>query len=75
MSECTHDCSTCGSACSERTAPQSLLEKPNELSKIKKVIGVIRGSDDSAAGSKKQGPPIRNQNVEITYSDRERYNR
>ena len=43
MSECTHDCSTCGSACSERTAPQSMLEKPNELSKIKKVIGVVSG--------------------------------
>ena len=41
MSECTHDCSTCGSSCSERKEPQSLLEKPNELSKIKKVIGVV----------------------------------
>ncbi len=43
MNECTHDCSTCGSSCSERTAPQSLLEKPNELSKIKKVIAVVSG--------------------------------
>ena len=43
MSECTHDCSTCGSSCSERKEPQSLLEKPNELSKIKKVIGVVSG--------------------------------
>ncbi len=43
MSECTHNCSTCGSDCSERKAPQSLLEKPNDLSKIKKVIGVVSG--------------------------------
>ncbi len=41
--ECTHDCSTCGSSCGERTAPQSLLEKPNDLSKIKKVIGIVSG--------------------------------
>ncbi len=43
MNECTHDCSTCGSSCSERTAPQSLLEKPNEMSKIGKVIGIVSG--------------------------------
>ena len=52
---------------------QTLFSRTGD--QIKKVIGVIRGSDDSAAGSKKQDPPIRNQNVEITYSDRERYNR
>ncbi|MBR7038146.1 MAG: P-loop NTPase, partial [Oscillospiraceae bacterium] len=43
MSECTHDCSTCGSSCADRTAPQSLLEKPNALSKIGKVIAVVSG--------------------------------
>ena len=43
MNECTHDCSTCGSSCSERTEPQSLLEKPNALSSIGKVIGVVSG--------------------------------
>ncbi len=43
MSECTHDCSTCGQNCSSRTEPQSLLEKPHELSSIKKVIGVVSG--------------------------------
>ncbi|MDE6005901.1 MAG: Mrp/NBP35 family ATP-binding protein [Oscillospiraceae bacterium] len=40
---CTHDCSTCGSACGERSAPQSLLEQPNQLSKIGKVIAVVSG--------------------------------
>lgn len=43
MSECSHDCSSCGQSCGERKAPQDLREKPNELSKIKKVIGVVSG--------------------------------
>lgn len=44
MSEnCTHDCSTCSQNCSDRSEPQSLLEKPHELSHIKKVIGVVSG--------------------------------
>ena len=42
MSECTHDCSTCGENCASRK-PESLLEKPHELSEIKKVIGVVSG--------------------------------
>lgn len=43
MSECTHDCSTCSANCGSRTEPQSLLQKPHELSKIKKIIGVCSG--------------------------------
>lgn len=44
MSEgCTHDCSTCSQNCGERTEPQSFLEKPHELSHVKKVIGVVSG--------------------------------
>ncbi len=42
MSECTHNCSTCSQNCSSREQ-QSLIEKPHELSKIKKVIGVVSG--------------------------------
>ena len=42
MSECTHDCSTCGEACADRQ-PESLLEAPNALSDIKKVIAVVSG--------------------------------
>ena len=42
MSECTHDCSTCGEACASRK-PQDLHEKPHELSKIGKVIAVVSG--------------------------------
>jgi len=43
MSECTHDCSTCSQNCGDRTEPQSFLEKPHELSNIKKVIAVVSG--------------------------------
>ncbi len=43
MSECTHNCSTCSQNCSSRKEPQSLLEKPHELSNVKKVIGVVSG--------------------------------
>ena len=43
MSECTHDCSTCGQSCGQRTEPESLLQKPPEQGHIKKVIGVCSG--------------------------------
>ncbi len=44
MSECTHNCNTCGKDCSSRkTSPNDFLEKPHELSNIKKVIGVVSG--------------------------------
>jgi len=42
MSEnCNHQCDECGEECSERTADFS--EKLNELSNVKKVIGVVSG--------------------------------
>ena len=37
---CSHNCDSCSGGCGE---PQSLLVKPNALSSIKKVIGVISG--------------------------------
>ena len=43
MSECTHDCSTCGAACESRNQPQSMLEKPHAGTNIKKVIAVMSG--------------------------------
>ena len=49
MSEnCTHDCSTCGADCPSRQegangAPESMLEKLNDFSAVKKVIGVVSG--------------------------------
>ena len=41
--ECTHDCSSCGSACASRQKPQSLLAPANVGSRVKKVIGVVSG--------------------------------
>ncbi|MCI8672824.1 MAG: Mrp/NBP35 family ATP-binding protein [Lachnospiraceae bacterium] len=38
---CNHNCSSCGSDCSERK--ESFLEATNEFSNVKKVIGVISG--------------------------------
>ena len=55
MSECTHDCSTCGEACASRQNPQDLHEKPHELSKIGKVIAVVSGKGTTASGTGKQG--------------------
>ncbi len=41
MSECTHDCSSCSQNCSDRK--ESFKEKQNELSNVKKVIGIVSG--------------------------------
>lgn len=42
MSECTHDCSSCGEECGERSR-ESFLEPANSMSKIGKVIGIVSG--------------------------------
>ncbi len=42
MSECTHDCSSCGVDCPSRD-PKSLQEKENAYSHIRHVIGVVSG--------------------------------
>ncbi len=43
MAECNHDCGSCSQNCGERTEPESMLAKLNELSHVKKVIGVVSG--------------------------------
>ncbi len=44
MSEnCNHNCSECGKDCSSRKDPESLIETPHELTKVKKIIGVVSG--------------------------------
>lgn len=44
MSECTHDCSSCGENCPSRQSnPADFLEAPNELSCVRRVIGVVSG--------------------------------
>lgn len=42
MSECTHNCDTCTQKCDSKEQ-KSLLERPHEMSSIKKVIGVVSG--------------------------------
>ena len=43
MSECTHNCSTCGENCSSRTEPQSFLKELNPAARVGKVFGVVSG--------------------------------
>ena len=43
MSECTHDCSTCGENCGERTEPQSFLKEHNPAARVGKVYGIVSG--------------------------------
>ena len=42
MSECTHDCSTCGEACASRQ-PESFRKELNPKSRVRKVIAVVSG--------------------------------
>ena len=41
--ECTHDCSTCGASCGDRTEPQSFQKPHNPAARVGKVYGVISG--------------------------------
>ena len=41
MSDCTHDCSTCGESCAERNTIEK--EGLNKLSSVKKLIAVVSG--------------------------------
>ena len=44
MSECSHNCGTCGENCSSRTQDKkSFLEALAPESSVKKVIGVVSG--------------------------------
>ena len=44
MSEnCDSNCGSCSQDCDSRKAPVDFLEKPHEMSSVKKVIGVISG--------------------------------
>ncbi len=43
MADCTHDCSSCGESCSERTQPQSFLKDHNANARVGKVFGVLSG--------------------------------
>ncbi len=44
MSDCTHDCSSCGEDCPSRTGePMDFTEKLSPGSSVKKVIGIVSG--------------------------------
>jgi len=43
MSECSHNCGSCGQDCPSRQDPKSFLEAPHEMSSIKNVVGVVSG--------------------------------
>lgn len=44
MSDCTHNCESCGQSCASRQSEQTdFHEAPHQLSTIKKVIGVVSG--------------------------------
>ena len=44
MSEgCTHDCGSCSANCDSRNEPQSMLAPANDMSCVKRVIGVVSG--------------------------------
>ncbi len=43
MADCSHDCSSCGENCGERTEPMDLRAQANPHSNVKKVIAVMSG--------------------------------
>ena len=43
MSECTHDCGTCGESCGQRQEPQSLLKEHHPDARVGKVYGIVSG--------------------------------
>jgi Mrp family chromosome partitioning ATPase len=44
MSEtCNENCSNCGENCTDRKEPKDLIEKPHQMTQVKKVIGVVSG--------------------------------
>ncbi|NLD05327.1 MAG: Mrp/NBP35 family ATP-binding protein [Synergistaceae bacterium] len=40
---CTNECGSCGEECASRTEPFDFTAKPNPLSSVEKVIGVVSG--------------------------------
>ena len=71
MSECTHDCESCGKDCASRIVKEST----NELSNVKKVIGIVSGKGGVgkslvtsllAVGKAKQGKSVAILDADIT---------
>lgn len=76
MSECNHDCSSCGADCGERQDNPGIEKAPmNELSDVRKVIGVVSGKGGVgkssvtsmlAAAARKQGKKVAILDADIT---------
>ncbi len=43
MSECSHNCSSCGESCASRTSPQSFLKEHHPDATVRRVFGVVSG--------------------------------
>ena len=75
MSECTHDCSSCGKNCSDEQKRESFLKEPHKKSSIKKVVAVVSGKGGVgksattallAAFAHKQGKSVGIMDADIT---------
>ena len=40
---CTHDCDSCSASCTGKEEQEGFMEKPHELSSVKKIIGIVSG--------------------------------
>lgn len=40
---CTHDCDSCSASCTGKEEKEGFMEKPHELSSVKKIIGIVSG--------------------------------
>ena len=57
MSECTHDCSSCGESCASRE-PQSLLKAHHADAHVGKVYGIVSGKGGVGKSMVTSGPSI-----------------
>ncbi|MGN0658297.1 MAG: P-loop NTPase [Emergencia sp.] len=76
MSDCNHDCSSCSASCGERQENPGIEKAPmNDLSDVRKVIGVVSGKGGVgkssvtsmlAAAARKQGKKVAVLDADIT---------
>ncbi|MGF6375264.1 Mrp family chromosome partitioning ATPase [Clostridiales Family XIII bacterium PM5-7] len=76
MSDCNHDCSSCGESCNERQEQPGIEKAPmNSMSNVKRVIGVVSGKGGVgkssvtsmlAVAARKQGKKVAILDADIT---------